>query len=165
MTQPALPLLDPTRTELAMPSDPDAGFGSLRTPSGNLPLESLQVRAQLTGLASRTVLRQRYRNPFPDPIEATYVFPLPDRGAVTGLRMTVADRTVLATLREREQARAEYDAAIAAGRRAAITEEERPDVFTLRVGNVLPGEQVDIELTVVGVLPVADDAATYRFPL
>jgi Ca-activated chloride channel homolog len=161
---PVLPLL--TADELSrLPADPEAGIGCLRTAAGNLPLAGLDVEAHLNGLVSRVVLGQRFVNPHREPIEATYVFPLPDRGAVTDLRMVAAGRTVVARLQERGAARTDYDAAIAAGRRAAIAEEERPDVFTLRVGNILPGEEVTVQLTIVGVLPVVDGEATFRFPL
>lgn len=160
----ALPML--TGAELAALSPlPDAGLGCLRTSAGNLPLTALTVQARLTGLVGRVRLEQAYVNPHADPVEATYVFPLPDRAAVTGMRMTAADRTVTAQLHERGEARARYDAAIAEGRRASIAEEERPDVFTMRVGNILPGEKVTVELTLVGVLPVEDGEATFRFPL
>ena len=99
------------------------------------------------------------------PLEATYIFPLPDRSAVVGMRMTVADRVIEAHLQERGAARQAYDTAIAAGQRASIAEEERPDVFTLRVGNILPGERVTVLLTLAGALPVEDGEATFRFPL
>ena len=78
------------------------------------------------------------------PLEATYVFPLPDRAAVTAFRMEADDRVIEGVLKERGQARADYDRAIAQGRRAAIAEEDRPDVFTIRVGNILPGERVTV---------------------
>jgi Ca-activated chloride channel family protein len=81
------------------------------------------------------------------------------------MRLTAADRTVRAELRERGAAREEYDRAIAAGQRAAIAEEERPDVFTMRVGNILPGERVSVALTLVGPLSFEDGEATFRLPL
>ncbi|HEY3507279.1 MAG TPA: VIT domain-containing protein [Actinocatenispora sp.] len=146
-------------------TDDEAGAGALSTAKGNLPLDTIDVRATITGLTARTVLRQGFRNPHAEPLEATYVFPLPPRAAVTALRMEAADRVVEGELKERGQARQEYDEAIASGRRASIAEEERPDVFTMRVGNILPGERVTVELTLDGPLPYADDAATYRFPL
>src|SRR5204862_5505417 len=68
-------------------------------------------------------------------------------------------------LKERGQARQDYDQAIRAGQRAAIAEEERPNVFTLRVGNLLPGEQATVRLNLVGPLPYSDGEATFRFPL
>jgi Ca-activated chloride channel family protein len=68
-------------------SAPDDGFGALSTAKGNLPLEKLDVRLSTTGLAIHTELIQTFRNPYAEPLEATYVFPLPDRAAVTSLRM------------------------------------------------------------------------------
>ena len=143
----------------------DDGLGCLRTERGNLPLEAVDVRAAITGLASRTTITQTFRNPHGQPLEATYVFPLPSRSAVTRLRMEAAGRVVEGVLRERGEARADYDRAVAGGRRAAIAEEERPGVFTTRVGNVLPGERVTVRLTLAGVLAHEDGAATYRLPL
>ncbi|MFF5290500.1 VIT domain-containing protein [Paractinoplanes globisporus] len=144
---------------------PDAGFGNLRTDRGNLPLDRLEVRARISGLVARTVVVTEFLNVHDTALEATYVFPLPDRAAVTAMTMTADDRTVEAELQERGAAREAYDQAIAAGRRASIAEEERPDVFTMRVGNILPGERVVIELSLVGPLPFEDGAATFRFPL
>jgi len=144
---------------------PDAGFGALSTEQGNLPLESVEVRATVTGLVAGVEVGQGFRNPHDVPVEATYIFPLPDRAAVTAMKMEAADRVVEARLDERGKARADYDAAIEAGQRAAIAEEDRPDVFTMRVGNILPGEHVTVRLTLAQPLPYEDGAALFRFPL
>src|SRR5215471_16799630 len=79
--------------------------------------------------------------------------------------MTLVGRVIEGVLQERAQARKEYEQAIQAGHRAAITEEERPNVFTLRVGNLMPGEQATVRLTLIGPLPTSDGEATFRFPL
>jgi len=144
---------------------PDSGIGVLKTERGNLPLDTLDVRARITGLVVDVELTQGFRNDGVDPLEATYVFPLPDRAAVTGMTMTADDRVVEAELQERGHARQAYDQAIAAGQRASIAEEERPDVFTMRVGNILPGERVTVALRLSGPLSYEDGAATFRFPL
>ncbi len=141
------------------------GFGCLRTEQGNLPLVALEARWHIHGLVARGTVRQRYRNPLEEALEATYIFPLPDRGAVVGFVMRVQDRTIEAELREREEARELYDQAIASGYRASIAEEERPEVFTLRVGNIPPNEDIDVELTVICPLDATVDQATFRFPL
>ena len=143
----------------------EAGLGTLRTERGNLPLRRLDLHADITGLSSAIRLTQVFRNTHDVPLEATYIFPLPDRAAVTGLSMKVAGRVVHAELQERAAARQAYAAAIAAGQRAGIAEEERPDVFTLRVGNILPGEEAVLEFTLAGPLPLVDGQAEFRFPL
>ena len=156
-----LPLL----TDDEMGAAGEAGVGAVATERGNLPLQAIDVDATLTGLAARVALTQTFGNRFDQPLEATYIFPLPDRAAVTAFRMEVGGRVVEGVLKERGQARAEYDAAIEEGRRAAIAEEERPGVFTMRVGNLLPGERVTVRLVLAGPLPYDDGEATFRFPL
>jgi Ca-activated chloride channel family protein len=145
--------------------DSQAGFGALETARGRLPLTALAVEARIVGLIAETRMRQTFRNSLDEPLEATYIFPLPDRAAVTRFRLHVAGRTVDGELKERGQARGEYDAAIAKGHRAAIAEEDRSGVFQLRVGNLPPREEAIVELTMVGPVPVADGEATFRFPL
>ncbi|MFG2044309.1 VIT domain-containing protein [Dactylosporangium sp. NPDC048998] len=149
---------------VAAPTD-EAGLGALRTERGNLPLDRLEVRASITGLVARTDVTQEFVNVHREPLEATYIFPLPDRAAVVRMAMTADERVVEAELQERGAAREAYDTAIAAGQRASIAEEERPDVFTMRVGNILPGERVSVRLSLVGPLAFEDGEATYRFPL
>ncbi len=160
----ALPIGIIPAEALTRPDD-ETGFGILRTQRGNLPLHRLDVRASITALVAGVHVVQGFRNPYPEPLEATYIFPLPPRAALTKLTLTAADRTVEAQLQERGAAREAYDEAIAAGQRAAIAEEERPDVFTLRVGNILPGEQVTVALELAQPLALVDGEAEFRFPL
>ncbi|GAA3445653.1 VIT domain-containing protein [Planomonospora venezuelensis] len=156
--------ITPLRPDECEPA-PDAGLGALATERGNLPLESVDVTAGISGMSARVQVAQGFRNPFDVSLEATYIFPLPDRAAVTAFRMEADGRVVEGVLKERGQARADYDQAVSEGRRAAIAEEDRPDVFTIRVGNVVPGERVTVHLTLDQPLPYEDGAATFRFPL
>ena len=162
---PLLPLL-PFRP-VTVPPVPgeDDGFGALSTALGNLPLRAVTIDATVTGLVAHTVLAQTFVNPNATPLEATFIFPLPPRGAVTSFEMVIDDRRIEGILEERGAARARYDAAIDAGLRAAIAEEERPDVFTMRVGNLLPADVATVRLTIVSTLAVTDGEATFRFPL
>lgn len=139
--------------------------GELGDITGALPLVSVSIEAEITGLVATTRVRQVFRNVRSHPIEATYIFPLPDRAGVTAFRATLAGRVVEGVLREREQARSDYYAAIAAGRRASIAEEERAGVFTIRVGNLAAGETAEVELVLTGPLALNDTVAEYRFPL
>jgi Ca-activated chloride channel homolog len=145
--------------------DEATGFGVLRTARGTLPLHRLDVHTKISGLTAAVDVVQGFRNPYHQPLEATYVFPLPPRAALTRLTLTADDRVIEAQLQERGTARESYDRAIAAGQRAAIAEEERPDVFTLRVGNILPGERVTVALTLAQPLSLVDGQAEFRFPL
>ncbi len=163
MTQ--LPLMTDTEVKRAVPTDQEAGFGSLTTFMGPLPLKAMEVQGRIDGLLAEVNLCQTFVNTLNEPLEATYIFPLPDRAAVTCFRMEVAGRVIEGVLKERAAARREYEEAIRAGHRAAITEEERPDTFTLRVGNLMPGEEAKVRLTLIGPLAFCEGEATFRFPL
>ena len=143
----------------------DAGFGALETERGLLPLTAMDVDARVAGVIASIELAQTFVNTTGVAIEATYIFPMPDRAAVHRFRMEVAGRVIEGVVDERGAAREQYDQAIAAGHRAAITEEERAGVFTLRVGNLMPGETATVRLSLVGPLPVDDGEVTLRFPL
>jgi Ca-activated chloride channel family protein len=141
------------------------GFGALRTEQGFLPLWALDVRAHLEGLVAGMEVTQTFYNSHTEPLEATYIFPLPDRAALTGFRFEAGGRVIEGELRERGEARTAYQQAVRAGHRAALSEEERPGVFTMKVGNLPPGESATVRLTLAGPLPYSDGEATFRFPL
>lgn len=154
-----------TDEELTRSEVPPGGFGALQTRRGALPLVAMRVQVSITGLISEVRLEQSFVNTTGEAIEATYIFPLPDRAGVTSFVMHVAGRRIEGVLQERGEARRAYDAAILRGERAAITEEERAGVFTLRAGNLMPGETATVELTLTGPLALGDGEATFRFPL
>ena len=143
----------------------DCGWGALDTARGRLPLAAVDLDARIVGLTSTTEVRQTFVNHLREPIEATYIFPLPDRAAVQRFRMVAGERVIEGELDERGRARATYDAAIASGHRAAIAEEDRAGVFTMRVGNLAPGEVVTIALTLSGPVVIDDGEVTWLFPL
>jgi Ca-activated chloride channel family protein len=164
MTRPISLMSDEEVTQCRSGAD-DAGFGALETGRGRLPLRALDGQVRIDGLLAQATIQQTFVNAFDVPLEATYIFPLPDRAAVTRFRMEVAGRVVEGVLKERGVARRDYHQAVQAGQRAALAEEDRPGVFTLQVGNLMPGEQALVQLTVVGPLLYSDGEATFRFPL
>src|SRR5579884_3595688 len=156
---------------LLLPTLPDThpedsrGRGVLASERGVFPLIAMEVEADVTGLMAAMTIRQTFANPYPDPLEASYIFPLPDRAAVTGFHITVGGRRIAGEIRERQAARDAYDQALAAGQRAALIEEDRPDVFTTHLGNLAPGEEATIELVLAGPVVCEFGEATLRVPL
>jgi Ca-activated chloride channel family protein len=151
--------------ELGRLSHEPSSFGVLETARGCLPLTELTVSARVEALTAEIELAQTFKNSLDVPLEATYIFPLPDRAAVTRFQMEVAGRVIEGVIDERGRARANYEQAIAAGHRAAIAEEDRAGVFTLRVGNLLPQEAAVVRLSLVGPLPFDEGEVTFCFPL
>ncbi|MFE4461737.1 VIT domain-containing protein [Nocardia tengchongensis] len=142
--------------------------GVLRGSDGErdgLPLVAMDVHVSVVGLVATTTVRQVFRNTLGTGIEAVYIFPLPDRAAVTEFTADLAGRRIEGVLQERQAARDTYDQAIASGHRAALAEEDRSGVFTTTVGNLQPGEEAALTLVLTGPLPVDGGEATLRFPL
>src|SRR5689334_21068411 len=118
----------------------------LRGGNGSVPLLGVDVKAEVLAGHARAVVRQRYRNDEQSAIEAVYTFPLPSTAVVTAFVMEVAGRRMVGEVHEREEAFKRYDDAINKGHGAALVEQERANVFTANVGNLLPGEETIIEL-------------------
>lgn len=129
-----------------------------------VPLEGVSVEAELRGFAARVTLSQRFRNTETTPIEATYVFPLEEGAAVCAFEALIDGRVVVGTVMEKEKAFEAYDEAIAAGNGAFLLDEEKPDVFTVSVGNLPPGKEVVVKITTVSELAAEGDALRFVLP-
>ncbi len=126
-----------------------------------LPLKETSAEVAIAGVIARVKVKQLYENTGKNPIEAIYVFPASTRAAVHGMRMKIGQRTIEARIDRRAQARADYEAARQEGRRASLLEQERPNVFTMNVANILPGDKIAVELEYSEM--VVPDEGTYEF--
>ena len=111
-----------------------------------LPMVKSAMHAHVRGAIASVTLDQTYANTFSAPIEAVYVFPLPHDGAVGAMSMTVGDHIIRSVIKTRDEATQTYQRAKQNGQTAALLEQERPNIFTQLVANILPGEQIVIEL-------------------
>ena len=125
------------------------------------PLKRTEVHAGITGNVAQVRVNQVFQNPYDRPIEAVYLFPLPHKAAVDDMEIRLGDRIIRGVIKKREEARAMYDEARRSGRTAALLDQERPNVFTQSVANILPGEEVTVSLRYFDVLPY--DAGVYEF--
>ena len=134
-------------------------------PKSICPLKHTDVKAEISGFISRVVVTQQFENPFKEKIEAVYTFPLPQRAAVDDMTMIVGERTVRGKILPREEAQAVYDAAKSSGQVASLLDQERPNIFTQSVANILPGEQVKITISYVETLKYENGAYEFVFPM
>jgi Ca-activated chloride channel homolog len=125
------------------------------------PLKHTDVKAEISGFLARVVVTQEFQNPFKSKIEAVYAFPLPQNAAVDNLTMRVGERTVRGRIKRREEAREIYEAARDAGNVASLLDQERPNIFTQSVANIMPGEKVTVIVSYVETLKY--DAGSYEF--
>ena len=138
---------------------------SAGNPKSMCPLKHTEVKAEITGFISRVVVTQQFENHFKDKIEAVYTFPLPQNAAVDDMTMIVGERTIKGKILPRDEAQAVYEAAKSSGQMAGLLDQERPNVFTQSVANILPGEQVKITISYVETLRYENGSYEFVFPM
>jgi Ca-activated chloride channel homolog len=129
-----------------------------------LPLASSSATVDIAGVIASVRLTQVYKNTGRRAIEAVYVFPGSTRAAVHGMTMTIGERRIVAKIEERQEARRQYEAARDAGQTASLLERQRPNVFQMNVANILPGDQVRVELFYTELLVPRDRVYEFVFP-
>jgi Ca-activated chloride channel family protein len=155
------------QTTLVRPGDARTGSLLLKTDDGYAEATRLGFDVDLTvsGPTIRARVTQVFRNPTHNWVEATYVYPLPDGGAVDTLKMVAGDRIIVGDIRERQQARVIYEQARSNGQKAALTEQERPNIFTNSVANIGPGETVLIQIEYQEPVHQSGNEFSLRVPL
>ena len=124
-----------------------------------------EVDMQISGLVARVSVRQEFRNEGSTWTEGIYVFPLPDKAAVDRMRLHIGDRFIEGEIREKEQAKKEYEQAKAAGKKASLVQQQRANLFTTHVANVAPGESVVVEIEYLEDLRYENGRFSIRFPM
>ena len=129
-----------------------------------LPLKSTSAKVAISGVIADVKVTQVYRNTGTKPLEAIYVFPGSTRSAVYGMTMTIGERVLKAQIKERGQARVDYEQAKQQGRSASLLEQQRPNVFQMNVANILPGDEIRVELSYTELLVPTEGTYAFVYP-
>jgi Ca-activated chloride channel family protein len=132
---------------------------------GACPLKHTDVRAGISGFLARVTVTQIFANTASENIEAVYTFPLPQDAAVDDMTIQIGDRTVRGLIKRREEARAIYEHAKNTGHVAALLDQERPNIFTQSVANIVPGAQVTVTISYVETLRYEEGSYEFVFPM
>ncbi|HYP28225.1 MAG TPA: VIT domain-containing protein [Blastocatellia bacterium] len=130
----------------------------------HLPLKDTRVEINVSGIIADVTVLQTYRNEGSRPINARYVFPASTRAAVYSMRMRIGYEVIVAKIKEREEAKQEFDKAKQDGKSASLLEQQRPNVFSMSLANIMPGDQVEIELRYTELLVPTDGVYEVVFP-
>lgn len=125
------------------------------------PLLSTTAKVDIAGVIANVHITQCYQNTGSVPMEAQYIFPASTNAAVYGMEMTIGDRKITAKIAEKNAARQQYAAAKQAGKTASLLEQERPNVFQMKVANILPDDEVEVHLFYTELL--APTVGIYEF--
>jgi len=129
-----------------------------------LPLKDTRVEISISGVIADVKVVQTYRNEGVRPINASYVFPASTRAAVYAMRMRLGDEVIVAKIKEKEIVKKEFEEAKNEGKSASLLEQDRPNVFSMHLANVMPQEQVEIELHYTELLVPTSGTYEFVFP-
>ncbi len=129
-----------------------------------LPLKATSAKVVISGVIADVKVTQVFRNTGTKPLEAIYVFPGSTRSAVYGMTMTIGERVLKAQIKERGQARIDYEQAKQQGRSASLLEQHRPNVFQMNVANILPGDEIRVELSYTELLVPTEGTYAFVYP-
>jgi Ca-activated chloride channel homolog len=129
-----------------------------------LPLKATRAQVSIAGVIADVKVTQEYKNEGKQTLEAIYTFPASTRASVYGMKMTIGERTIIAKIQEREQARQEYEQAKQEGKSASLLEQQRPNVFQMNVANILPGDVIQVELSYTELLVPTDGIYEFVYP-
>ncbi len=129
------------------------------------PLKHTEVQAKIAGNMSQVEVRQTFDNPFAQPLEAIYVFPLPDEAAVDEMEIRLGDRLIKGNIKKREEAQKIYEQARHEGRTVGLLEQERDNIFTQSLANIKPGEAIEVSIRYTDSLKFENGNYEFVFPM
>ncbi|MEE9421984.1 MAG: VIT domain-containing protein [Gammaproteobacteria bacterium] len=129
-----------------------------------LPLKKTHAEVRLNGFIASVQLSQVYRNDGNQAISATYIFPGSTHAAVNGMTMTIGERRIVAKIKEKEEAKQVFEAAKKAGKSTSLLSQKRPNVFSMAVANIMPGDEVTIELSYTEILTAEEGVYEFVYP-
>ncbi len=129
-----------------------------------LPLKSTSADVDISGVIADVRVKQVYKNEGKKALEAIYVFPASTRAAVYGMKMTIGKRVIEAKIKQREEARREYEQAREQGKSASLLEQQRPNVFQMNVANIMPGDEIVVELKYTELIVPTDRVYEFVYP-
>lgn len=130
----------------------------------HLPLKGTEVTTNINGMIAETCVTQTYANEGEHPINASYMFPASTKVSVHGMKMEIGNQIVTAVIKEKEEAKQEYEEAKSEGKSASLLEEKRSNVFTMDVANIMPGDTVRVELLYTEMIESTEGTYQFVFP-
>lgn len=130
----------------------------------SFPLKDTSVTANIEGVVADIHVVQTYANEGTAPINASYLFPASTKVTIHGMQMQIGDQTVTAVIKEKEEAKQEFEAAKSEGKSASMLSEERANVFSMDVANIMPGDEVHIDLHYTEMLTPTEGTYQFVFP-
>lgn len=151
-------------------STKDVGAGALLLLNGDggyvaAPALTTDVSVRVLGIVAHTEVVQRFKNDDSRVSEGRYVFPLPEGAAVDRMRLQIGERTIEGKIAEKAEAERIFQEAKRTGKRASLLEQSRPNMFSTRVANIGPGDDIEVRIEYQETLRYETEEGRGRFSL
>lgn len=149
------------------PNNTGSGELLFKSDNGYHLATHLQSHAEVNihGMVAKLQLTQTFRNDSDTWQQAIYSFPLNESSAVNHMEIQVGDRKIIASVKEKQQAKKIYQQALSSGKKAALTEQIRANLFTQHIANIAPKEEVSIVLKITQPIEYRDARFHWRLPM
>ena len=121
-----------------------------------VPLRQVHLNVKVVDFVAEVTIVQDYVNRESNPIEVQYSYPVEESAAIIGFEATIDGTEIVAIVKSKEDAKAEYDQAMRQGNTAILLDETAPDIFNMKLGQLKPGAGAKVKLTYIMELPVED---------
>jgi Ca-activated chloride channel family protein len=128
------------------------------------PLLETKAKVDIAGVIAEIELTQVYKNEGKRTIEAIYCFPLGTKSAIHAMRMKIGSRVIEAKIEERAAAQRIYQQAKEEGKVASLLQQERPNVFQMKVANIMPGDRIEVKVSYTELLIPEKGIYEFVFP-
>jgi Ca-activated chloride channel family protein len=103
-------------------------------------LTGVSAEARVTPGTTEVTVKQFYKNPESIPVEAVYTFPLPMDAVLLDMHVQLGDRVLIGKILPKKEAEESYEDAITDGDKAIMLEKLPSGLYTMNVGNLMPGD-------------------------
>ncbi len=128
------------------------------------PLKETGVVVNINGIIADVMITQKYANNGTRPINARYIFPASTRASVHGMKMIIGEEVINAEIKERQSAQEKFEKAKQHGKSASLLKQQRPNVFSMNIANIMPGDIIDIVLHYTELLVPAEGVYEFVYP-
>lgn len=129
-----------------------------------LPLKSTNVEVNISGVIAEVIITQQYKNKGTRAINARYIFPASTQAAVFGMKMIIGDKIIKAKIMEKKKAKVTFEKAKKIGKSASLLQQQRPNVFSMDVANIMPGDNILVKLSYTELLIPQNNKYEFIFP-
>lgn len=146
------------------PSSGELLFNDINGVTHQAVLMDTRINASIQGIVAEITYEQHFVNHSSDWQEGIYQFPLPENASVNFMQMRIGERIITGSIREKQAAKKAYIKAKSEGKKVALTEQNRPNLFTQRVANIAPNETVIVTLRFLQTLKYENEKFEWRLP-